>query len=572
MAAKSSNYSKLSGATQIIFPLALAASLGVLLTLASCKTTDAKESIVLADATATDGDCGPKKTFYFHWASEAAANSWIQREGGPGKSDHSQLQSASSPRYPVTNRLIGSLIEHQTPANELGPGVYLAYGPTETHPYGDTLLIFRISDMKGKGLPCINWINQNIERRREVLEAPGSGSLPLLAQYRRDYVGRWYISPRAPKGSLKGGNEIVEFSLPQVGDAEAYVAELMGSASTLDQFFDAFAQIYVQTPMRPDNDATYSIKDLCQGKKQNGSEIFLQELYCRAVVKKFSKILAQTNKASIPPETQSKLLNFASYYDSGLMNEPEVQAALKGMDSTLACSSGKSPRKLSSPEDIKRLAPCKVLAGAFYLTVEREPQALKALQNLEQVDGSLSIKTSVPFSYQVLAKLEKADSLVIEGQGPFTDCNTVMQLKDVGYLSFGGLQGSTCVPQFPGLTRIERLLIEGGPDGSPATAIIDLKGFSALERIGFFRLVGTSIEDLGFLAKLKSLDDLTLANNPKLRSLQPLLKNNPFHLVHPPFSKASSAFIEKMPQLPKAEIDELKSILEAKKMGFVYIP
>ena len=144
---------------------------------------------------------------------------------------------------------------------------------------------------------------------------------------------RWYINPRAPIA----GNEIAEFSLPQVGDAEAYVEEQMGSAPTLDQFLDAFEKIspLLDDPSTHEEFPENPLSNLCKDKKENGSDLFLQEVYCRAIVKKLSNILAQKNKASIKSETREKLINLVRQYNRKGMAAPEVFATLIEFDSTL---------------------------------------------------------------------------------------------------------------------------------------------------------------------------------------------------------------------------------------------
>jgi len=102
---------------------------------------------------------------------------------------------------------------------------------------------------------------------------------PVLAAYQKFIEGHTFIvnfiGPRTPIASR---GETVVFNLPQVGDAEAYATEVTGKASNID------AAIGVLTTLYQDPEATID----CSERPENGSKIFLQEVYCRALVKSLS--------------------------------------------------------------------------------------------------------------------------------------------------------------------------------------------------------------------------------------------------------------------------------------------
>ncbi len=307
---------------------ALALGVALFFSVVACKTSSHEDASVQSLKSTEGGHCGPHKTYYFHWASAEAAKNWIEGASGSQGNLSSQLLPAGSPGYPMNEKLMWTLKHNSNNlANVLGAAVYLAFGPLETHKWGDTLLIFRFRDRQGKGLPCQDWSGGNdlaVKARLNKIANPSD--LPIFIQYRNSLTERWYIAPRAADESQ---GENVVFNLPQAGDAEAFTTELMTSVTTIDEFLVQFTGIHF------DNipySSELSTRDLCNGKRSNSSETFLQELYCRTLVKKFAQVLSTANPASLAPETKQKLAKFALAYDKQFMNLPEMAAVIKHFD------------------------------------------------------------------------------------------------------------------------------------------------------------------------------------------------------------------------------------------------
>ncbi|MCX6109823.1 MAG: hypothetical protein NTZ90_09515 [Proteobacteria bacterium] len=271
--------------------------------------------------------CGANKTFYFHWMSEAGAKGWLNDAGAPPALSVTTLQGASSPLYPLSQATISTLIRYYTPNENsvIGPGVYLASEPTLTYTYGDTLLIFRYRDNKGKGQPCEDWSKDLPKHLERNVQAKGSSDLPLLASY---WPSKGYfIGPRAP---MAARGESVVFSVPQEGDAEAFADEIINQVSGVDAMIDTYQKLYQNTQWTVGS---------CVLEKTNGSKKFLRELYCRTFVNKLLKFLAQSKVTRLSATAKTGLDSLISTFSIMSLSQ-DLMVPMKRYHSDLAAPGG----------------------------------------------------------------------------------------------------------------------------------------------------------------------------------------------------------------------------------------
>ena len=304
--------------------LCVGALLASVLVPLSCKTQSSGTASVTNDLP-TSLDCGPQRTFYFHWSSQQAATFWLHDVGNWQVSDFASLQERSTPLNTVNATVMNRQIRYYKPANAaLGPGIYLAVDPIQTAYYGDTLLIFRFRDNQGHGLPCENWLKDQNEHRDRNLLAKASPDLPLLAQYMQIRSVQWFISPRAP---IPSRGEVVQFSLPRVGDADEFVAEITKDMATIDKFVDGFSSIYPR--------GGEIMRGLCSNKPVNGGMTFVQEAYCQAMAKRLTQMLAQASPSTLNGKTRAGFAQIVATYGAEGFNSQDILNAIRKFDSKL---------------------------------------------------------------------------------------------------------------------------------------------------------------------------------------------------------------------------------------------
>ncbi len=519
-------------------PLCMAIILAALMLQFGCKTQGSGVTAIADSLPATLG-CGPDRTFYFHWMSIAAAQAWLKDAGAPAAANVSSLQAASSPDYPLDPATINYLIRNYT-EGAAGPGVYVSAEPLGTKNFGETLLIFRYRDDQGKGLPCADWRNDTPAKRELSIQAKASPDLPVLARYGLAKQP-WFVTPRAPIASR---GEHVVFSLPRIGDADAFVSEVTKQVS-LDTFIDSFVSLYQYSARRAQS---------CSTRPTNGSEMFVQDLYCRAFVVKLSQFLATASlKASSAAQRTGLGVLIATF--QSLAVSPEL---LSPIVSTGVSPCGTPAANIRSSQDLNAVLACPILTGNFSISIDEQNGSLKALSEIEEISGNLDIVVkSFPFSFKSLAKLKSVGRLSIKSTSGFADCNTTMALKDVQSLNISGASARDCIAQFPDLTKVGTLIVEGYDFGGNHPAFTDLSGFKRLQTVDSLYLDGILVTDLNFLNQIQSIQTLTLSKLSKLRSLQPLLSHNPF-------AAGGKVRVRDVPMLSKGEIDSLAAILHDK--------
>ncbi|MCX6109003.1 MAG: hypothetical protein NTZ90_05285 [Proteobacteria bacterium] len=236
------------------------------------------------------------------------------------------LQDRAVPHYTVNATLIDSQIRRYNHDNAaLGPGIYLAPDPLQTKDYGDTLLIFRFRDNQGRGLRCENWLGDSLKYCDRNVLAKGSPDLPLLAQYVQSNPLQWFISPRVP---IPSRGEVAQFSLPRVGDADEFVAEFTKELSSIDKFVERLPYMYLEVD--------HSTRGLCSNKPANSSMIFVQEVYCQAMAKRLTQLLAQSSPGALNEKTRAGFAQIVAAYGAGGFNSQDVVNAIRKFDSKLA--------------------------------------------------------------------------------------------------------------------------------------------------------------------------------------------------------------------------------------------
>ena len=290
----------------ILKPAGATAILAAVMLQSSCKTIESRSSVAAVTSTELPAtmQCGPNKTFYFHWMSKAGAQGWLKDAGAPAGSNFFSLQAASAQRYPLVPATINTLIRYSQGNGWLaGPGIYLAPEPLSTRDYGDTLLIYRYRDGQGKGLHCDDWSKDLRKEKERNEQAKGSSDLPVLAVYWEP--NGYCIGPRAP---MAGRGENVVFGLPQVGDAEAFVTEVTNQVSNIEAYIQLFDKLYQNSRLNRLS------MNLCSKQPMSGSEIFLQDLYCRTLVSKLAEVLAQSKLGSLSATAKTTLDSLIATY------------------------------------------------------------------------------------------------------------------------------------------------------------------------------------------------------------------------------------------------------------------
>jgi hypothetical protein len=208
-------------------------------------------------------------------------------------------------------------------------------------------------------------------------------------------------------------------------------------------------------------------------------------------------------------------------------------------DGILGCA-----RSAGNDSDVASLSACRLAVQGMALT--NKVKNLEPLRELRWVRESLSIvEDDALTSLTGLRGLESADMISLNGVPQLANLHGLEGLHGstsilVNYSeSFSSLEGLENVTAFetislrglPKLTNLKglsgaksigTLSLDVGRTSADFGKVASLSGLSALESLGNLSIIGSALEDLRGLDRVKHMKDISLANNPALRTLDGL--------------------------------------------------